>query len=361
MSSKPLLISYSSSNACEKITWRCGTNIALIKHFGKRERQLPSNPSLSLTLSAIAIETTIEYEFIDSIRHPGVIFSYEGFNNEIFTKRVSSFINNLILDIPVLSRIRMTITSRNTSPNSQGIIMPSNIFSSLALCLCSIEERFEGSVTGNKDFFQKASYLARLGSGSSCRSVYGGYVVWADSEEHPTFSNLYGQPYPFEVHPTFQNIQDTVLIVSKERTNISNHDYHALIKAHPDATSRFGQARKNFKLLLKALQTGEINVFIKVIEVEALSINELLKSIPEGKSILLPASQAIIDKTIAFREETGIPVCFTFDIGPNIHLLYPEAYKKDVRSFITEQLLSHCDEGIVIYDTIGQGPELIIP
>jgi len=357
MSTKPLLISYSSSNACEKVTWRCGTNIALIKHFGKRERQLPSNPSLSMTLSEIGIETTIEYEFIDATRYPGVHFSYEGVDNEIFTKRISSFIANLILDIPILSRLRMTITSRNTSANTDGIIMPSNVFSSLSLCLCSIEEKFEGSVSGNKDFFQKASYLARLGSGSACRSIYGGYAVWADSEEHPTFSNLYAQPFPFKVHATFQKMQDTLLIVSKERINLSNHAYHAIIKAHPDANSRFGQARKNFKLLLKALQTGEINVFIKVIEAEALSIDKLLKSTPDGKSALQPASEAIIEKITAFREETGIPVCFTFDINPNIHLLYPEAYKKDVHTFIKQELLSYCEEGALIFDKIGDKPE----
>ena len=359
MSSKPLLISYSSSNACEKVTWRCGTNIALIKHFGKRERQLPSNPSLRMTLSEVCVETTVEFEFIEAIRFPGVHFTYEGINNESFNKRVSSFIDNLILDIPILSRLRMEITSRNTMPNSDGVIMPSYVFSSLALCLCSIEEKFEGigTVTGNKDFFQKASYLARLGSGGACRSVYGGYVIWGDSEEHPTFSNLFGAPYPFDVHPTFQNLQDTILIVDNGRKNISNQVYHTHIKSHPDALIRFGQARKNFKLLLKALQTGEINVFIKVVEAEALSIIEMLRSASGGDTILAPASLAIIDKITNFRNDTGIPVCFTFDIGPNIHLLYPEAYKKDVLSFVNEQLLSYCEDGTVIYDRIGHKPE----
>lgn len=356
MSTKPLLISYSSSNAYGKVTWRCGTNIALIKHFGKRERQLPSNPSLSLTLENIAIETTIEYEFIEAIRFPGVHFTYEGINNDSFNKRVSSFIDNLILDIPILSRLRMTIHSRNVTPHTEGIIMPSYVFSSLSLCLCSMEEKLEGSISGNKDFFQKASYLARLGSGGACRSVYGGYVIWGDTEEHPTFSNLYGAPYPFNVHPTFQNLQDTVLVVSTERKNISNQVFHSFIKSHPEALIRFGQARKNFKLLLKALQTGEINIFIKVIEAEAMSIHEILLSAPDGDKILTPDSKAIIDKTTAFRNDTGIPVCFTFDIGPNIHLLYPEAYKKDVHAFIEKHLTAHCENGTVIYDNMGHEP-----
>lgn len=359
MSTKPLLISYSSSNACNKVTWRCGTNIALIKHFGKRERQLPSNPSLSMTLTDIAIETTIEYEFIEAIRFPGVHFTYEGVNSESFTKRIASFIDNLILDIPILSRVRMTIHSRNLTPHTEGIIMPSYVFSSLSLCLCSIEEKFEGSVSGNKDFFQKASYLSRLGSGGACRSIYGGFVVWGDTEEHPTFSNLHGAPYPFDVHPTFKNLQDAVLVVSTERQNISNQAYHTFIKSHADALIRFGQARKNFKLLLKALQTGEINVFIKVVEAEALSIHEILLSAPDGDKILTSESLAIIDKITAFRNDTGIPVCFTFDIGPNIHLLYPEAYKKDVNAFIEKQLTSHCVDGTVIYDKMGHEPTQI--
>jgi diphosphomevalonate decarboxylase len=359
MSSKPLILSYSSSSACGKVTWRCGSNIALIKHFGKRERQLPSNPSLSMSLSAIGIETTVEYEFIEAIRFPGIQFSFDGFHDENFNKRLTSFIDNLILDIPILSRLRMTVYSKNISPNSHGIIMPSNVFSSLSLCLCSIEEKLEGSVSGNKDFFQKASYLARLGSGSACRSVYGGYVIWGDSEEHATFSNLYGQPFPFEVHPTFQKMQDTVLVVSKDRAQTSNIVYHKLIKSHPEALNRFGQARKNFKLLLKALQYGEINIFIKVVEAEALSLSELLKSSSESFDFLKPNSRSIIDKVIAFREETGLPVCFTFDISPNVHLLYPEAYRKDVENFIRKDLLPLCEEEIAIFDTIGSGPVAI--
>jgi len=359
MSSQNLIVSYSSSAACGKVTWRCGSNIALIKHFGKRERQLPSNPSLSMLLTEIGIETTIEYEFIEAIRFPGVHFSFEGFNDENFTKRVASFIDNLILDIPILSRLRMTIYSKNLSPDTHGLIMPSNVFSSISLCLCSIEEKLDGSVSGNKDFFQKASYLSRLGSGSACRSIYGGYVIWGDSEEHPSFSNLYGQPFPFQVHPTFQGMHDTVLVVSRDRTQTSNNAYHKLIKSHPDALSRFGQARKNFKLLLKALQSGEINIFIKVVESEAISLDELLKSSSEAIDILKPASKAIIEKVVAFREETGLPVCYTFDIGPNIHLLYPDAYKKDVEAFIKKDLVPFCQEGIAIFDKIGQAPVLL--
>lgn len=353
MATQPLHISYSSSNACEKVTWRSGINVSLIKHYGKRERQLPSNPSLSLVLSDIGIETTVEYEFIEAIRFPGVQFTYEGLNNETFTKRIISFIDNLILDIPILSRLRMSITSRNLVPGTDGLIMPSNVFSSLSLCLCSIEEKLEGAVTGNKDFFQKASYLARLGSGSSCRSVYGGYVIWGESEEHATFSNLYGQPFPFPVHPTFQKMHDAVLIVSKKREYISNQPFNSYIKSHPEALNRFGQARKNFKLLMKALQFGEINVFLKVVEAETMSITELLKNAPGGDNILKPGSHAIIKEIIAFREETGIPVCYNYDINPNIHLLYPDAYKKDVESFVKKNLVQHCEDGLVIFDKIG--------
>lgn len=253
----------------------------------------------------------------------------------------------------------MTISSKNITPGTDGIIMPSNVFSSLSLCLCSIEEKLEGSVSGNKDFTQKASYLARLGSGSACRSIYGGFVIWGDSEEHPTFSNLYGQPFPFQLHPTFQKMQDAILVVSKNREQISNHPFHTFIKAHPEAMSRFGQARKNFKLLMKALQFGEINIFIKVVEAEAMSISELLKTAPNGDRILKPESHAIIKKIVAFREETGVPVCFTYDISPNIHLLYPEAYKKDVEAFIQKSLIPHCEDGLVIYDRIGTEPLLV--
>jgi diphosphomevalonate decarboxylase len=64
-------------------------------------------------------------------------------------------------------------------------------------------------------------------------------------------------------------------------------------------------------------------------------------------------------KVRAFRNETGIPLCFTLDAGPNLHLLYPEANHKTVQDFIQSDLATYCENNYWINDAVGTGPSEI--
>lgn len=357
MPSQSFKVSYLSGMDSGKVTWRSPSNIALVKYWGKRERQLPANPSLSITLSNAYTETTIDYEFIEALSAPGLHFMFNGINEPVFEKRIALYIQNLILDIPCLKHLRLNIQSKNTFPHSAGIASSASAFSSIALCLCSIEEKITGQqVSGSLDLYHKASYLARLGSGSACRSVFGGYVIWGNTEESDTCSNLYAQPFPFEVHPELKEMHDTILIVSSAKKEVSSSIGHGLMKSHPYAEARYDQARKHTSQLIEAIRNGDMEKFIEITENEALSLHGLLMS-SEGQHILLkPQSLAIIDLVRIFRNDTKIPVCFSIDAGPNIHLLYPKTYREKVCDFITQQLLPLCENGKMIDDKIGIGP-----
>jgi len=83
--------------------------------------------------------------------------------------------------------------------------------SALALCLMSIEQELSAN-TSEEDFTKKASFLARLGSGSACRSLEGDLVVWGKHDGIEGSSDLFGVKYPYNVHQNFKNYQDTILI-----------------------------------------------------------------------------------------------------------------------------------------------------
>jgi diphosphomevalonate decarboxylase len=68
----------------------------------------------------------------------------------------------------------------------------------------------------------------------------------------------------------------------------------------------------------------------------------------------------IIEKIRYFRAKTKIPVCFTLDAGPNVHLLYPEKYRKDTLPFVQTELLPLCDNNRWIDDRMGEGPIKIL-
>ncbi len=357
MSKQSFVISYSSSIGAGKVTWRSPYNIELVKHFGKREHNLPANPSLSISLSEACTETSIEYEFIEALNSAGVNCLLEGNDDATFTKCISAFIENVVIDIPILNRLRMNISSKRTLPYLSGGYSLASVFSSLALCLCSIEEKINGSITGTMDFYRKASYLARFGSGTACRSVYGGYVVWGDSDDYRDFSNLYAHPFPFEVHPIFQQMEYNILMVSPENKKITDLTETTMVKTHAYSSGRFDEARNNLSTLIRTLQSGDIDAFIKIVENEALSLHAFLISSLEEGILLKPESNAIIEKIRLFRRETQIPVCFTLDIGPNIHLLFPSAYKDQIASLVKNDLLSFCEGKKVFSDCIGKGPE----
>lgn len=350
-------VSYASGLVSGKVTWRCPSNIALIKYWGKRERQLPANPSLSFSLSECITETSVEYEYIDALVSPAIHFSYNGKPHPKFQTRIARYIEDRVLDIPDLSHLRMNIQSQNTFPASSGIVSSASAYGSLALCLCSIEEKTHGSVTGSLDFYKKSSYLARLGSGSACRSVYGGYTIWGDSEFYNEFTNLYAQPLQFDIHPEFKDLQDAILIVSSDEKPLSNSESHDLMKGHPYASGRYNQAQRNLNSLITSLRTGDIELFTTIVENEALSLHALIMSSGIGTIFFKPSSLMIIEKIKQFRKESKVPVYFTMEASPNVHLLFSSIYKDKVLPFIESEIKPLCSNNQIILDHIGQGPQ----
>src|SRR5690606_22681833 len=153
------------------------------------------------------------------------------------------FFNRIKTYCPYLWEYELVINSENSFPHSSGIASSASGMSALALCIMSMEKELFPQIT--EDYFQKkASFLARLGSGSACRSINGGLVVWGTHEDIESSSDLYGVDFPEEVHPVFDNFQDTILLVDKGTKQVSSSIGHDLMHGHPFAEERFKQAHK---------------------------------------------------------------------------------------------------------------------
>src|SRR5690606_943146 len=131
----------------------------------------------------------------------------------------------------------------NSFPHSSGIASSASGMSALALCLMDMEQQMEPSITDDYRT-EKASFLARLGSGSACRSIEGPLIVWGAHREIDGSSNLFGTKYPFEIHKNFENYQDAILLVDKGEKQVSSTLGHDLMLDHPFAEERFRQARE---------------------------------------------------------------------------------------------------------------------
>lgn len=338
------------------MAWTSPSNIALVKYWGKQGRQVPANPSLSITLDHSVSETEIVAVEKKPDHRISLEFFFEDREEVAFGDKIRAYLSGVTDRLGFLSGYHLKIRSRNTFPHSAGIASSASGMSALALCLLSLEEKFSGHQRNAADFFREASDLARLASGSACRSVYGGYVVWGSHPGLAGSDNRFAIPFPEKVHEDFHDIRDAILLVSSARKSVSSRAGHGLMEHHPFARGRYEMASRNIGLLAGALSSGDMETFIKVTEQEALTLHGLMMSSEEPFLLLQPDSVRLIHLITQFRAETGIPVCFTIDAGPNIHLLYPGKYSDQVKGWIDSDLKGFLEEGKWIDDRMGLGP-----
>lgn len=350
-----------SSNPVDpgQVVWRSPSNIALIKYWGKHGVQLPRNPSLSLTLASSCTDTLLQYaprETPDDGQVELDFFFHEE-ENESFRAKTLEFLNSLAPTMPFLRQLKLTVRTGNSFPHSAGIASSASGMSALALCLCSLEDKLFGTLRDADAFDQKASVLARLGSGSACRSIFPYAAVWGATQYVQGSSDEFAVPVGDQIHAMFHDFHDDILIVSREEKSVSSRAGHALMEGNPYAEPRYAQARARMGTLLEAMKGGDLATFGKIVEDEALTLHALMMCSNPSYTLMRPASLAIIEKVRQYRADTGNPVYFTLDAGPNVHLLYPGEIITDVRKFIDDHLVQHCEDGYVQQDWVGEGPE----
>lgn len=336
------------------VSWRSPSNIALVKYWGKYGEQLPKNPSISFTLSNCHTTTSLEYTKKTTKGFDFEVY-LDGKREQSFEPKISKFFERISPYIGYLEDYSFKIETSNSFPHSSGIASSASGMSALALCLVSMEEKLVGEASTGHSQTQKASFLARLGSGSACRSVEGPLVVWGKHQAIDGSSNLYGSKYPYEIHPHFRYFQDTILLVDKGEKEVSSTVGHGLMNNHPFAEARFEQALKNLTELNAVLQSGDLLRFVKIVEEEALSLHAMMLTSDPNFILMKPNTLEILNRIGKFRRDTGTVVCYTLDAGANVHVLFPKAEKEKVSAFIQDQLVQFCKNGEFIKDLAGQG------
>ncbi|MCO6147182.1 diphosphomevalonate/mevalonate 3,5-bisphosphate decarboxylase family protein [Flavobacterium sp. NRK1] len=342
-------------NTIEKgsFKWSAPSNIALVKYWGKIGKQLPANPSISLTLNNCKTITELTFKKKDNSDSFSFDLLFEGQPKESFRPKIEKFFERVEEYLPFLKEYHFTIDTQNTFPHSSGIASSASGMAALAVNLMSLEKELNPAIT-DEYFYKKASFLARLGSGSACRSIKGNVVIWGEHAETSGSSNLFG--FTFEgTHDVFKNYQDAILLVDKGEKQVSSTVGHDLMHGHPFAEQRFAQAHANLSKIKEALIAGDLDTFIKITESEALTLHAMMMTSMPYFILMKPNTLEIINRIWKFRAETGIPVCFTLDAGANVHVLYPENVSNEVLDFIKNELVGYCQNSQYICDEIGTG------
>ncbi|MDA9087166.1 diphosphomevalonate decarboxylase [Polaribacter sp.] len=304
-------------------TWQTPSNIALVKYWGKSDPQIPKNASISFTLKNCHTTTTIDFSKKDTT--PTAVFElfFEGKKKEEFKPKIAEFFKRVQAYCPYILEYKMTINSENSFPHSSGIASSASGLSAIAMCLMSLEKALNPNLS--KDALnKKASFLARLGSGSASRSIEGPIVVWGNHPEIAGSSDVFGVQFPYKVHANFENYQDAILLVDKGEKQVSSTVGHNLMHEHPYAENRFTQANENLGKISKILQEGNMKDFINLVESEALTLHAMMLTSNPYFILMKPNTLEIIHKIWEYRIAKKSNICFTLDAGANVHVLYPE-------------------------------------
>ena len=334
----------------QMVSASCPSNIALIKYWGKYERQIPANPSISYTLNNCKTNTSMEFVADEKF---SVQTFLSGNEEKKFAEKIAKYFRSIEEFLPWILKGKYVIKTENTFPHSSGIASSASGFGAIAKCLMELDQQFSG--LQDSDFkLRKASFLARLGSGSACRSLYDGLVVWGATKEVEDSSDLYALQYPNDqIHEIFKHFNDWVLLIHEGEKSVSSTVGHSLMNTNPYAERRFQEAHENFAVLKEILKTGDMQNFIKLVEHEALTLHAMMMMSEPAFILMKTGTLAVINKIWDYRKETGLPLFFTLDAGANVHLLFPANSKEAIiKEFIVKELLQFTQNNGVVKDVM---------
>jgi diphosphomevalonate decarboxylase len=278
-------------------------NIALIKYWGNRDDalRLPANGSISMTLGRL--ETTTEVVFDASLPNDILTLNGRPAPPEAL-RRIAEHLGRVRALAGLRSPAR--VRSRSNFPAGAGIASSASAFAALTVAAAS--------AAGLDLDGASLSRLARRGSGSACRSIFGGFVEWRAGDRDEA---SYAEPLaPGDHWPLI----DLVAIVSRKPKQIGSTDGHALAATSPIQAARVHDAPQRLAGCRRALLERDFPRLAAVVEHDSHLMHAVMMTSRPSLLYWLPETLALMTAIRAWRN-AGLEVCFTIDAGPNVHCL----------------------------------------
>jgi len=293
-------------------------NIALIKYWGNRDDtlRLPANGSISMNLEGLFTRTTVtwrEEELALSAAKGGAWKEGNEEDSLIINglpvrgtafQRVSDFLD-LVRNMAGMEW-RAEVVSENNFPAGTGIASSASAFAALALA---------ASIAAGLDLEPAAlSRLARRGSGSACRSIPGGFVEWqAGIGDEDSFATSIASPEHWE-------LADCIAVVSAKQKPTGSTEGHSMADTSPLQAGRVADAPRRLDLCRRALLERDFDALAGIVELDSnLMHSVMMTSMPP----LFYWQEPTLTLMRLVREWRfgGLPVCYSIDAGPNVHVI----------------------------------------
>jgi len=209
------------------------------------------------------------------------------------------------------------VVSENNFPAGSGIASSASAFAALALA----SSKAAGLELTEKDL----SILARRGSGSASRSIPSGFVEWEAGESSDTsFSRSIALPDHWD-------LVDMVVILDAEHKKVGSTEGHTVAATSPLQSGRVNDAARRLDLCRNAVMEKDFLALAEIIERDCLIMHAVMMTSQPALIYWLPQTLHLMEKVITWRKN-GLPVAFTIDAGPNIHLITPSNQVDSLRS-----------------------------
>ena len=288
----------------QKATAVAPSNIALIKYWGNRDDglRLPANASLSMNLGDLVTTTTIAFD--ENLERDEVAIDEQP-AEEAARARVSGHLD-LVRELARLRGVPARVVSRNNFPVGAGIASSASGFAALTVAACA--------AAGLALTEREVSALARRGSGSASRSVPGGYTEWITG--HTNTSS-----YARTVAPADHwDLRDVVVVVSREHKAVGSSRGHGLAVSSPMHKARVAAVPPMLEACKRALMARNLGAMGVLLEQDAVMMHAVMMTSRPALYYWTPDTMAVIQAVQSWRAE-GIPVYYTIDAGPNVHLI----------------------------------------
>jgi diphosphomevalonate decarboxylase len=295
-----------------KATAVANANIAFVKYWGDADPalHLPANPSISMNLDGLSTVTTVAFLVEQEADELIVDDAPAG---DAALRRVTAHLDR----VRALARteLRARVVSRNDFPAGAGLASSASAFAALTLAATAAL-----GLTLSEDAL---STLARLGSGSACRSIPPGFVEWAAGESHETsFAHSFAPPGHWP-------LCDCIAIVSTAHKAVGSAEGHARAPSSPLHRARVEGAAARAAVCRAAIMARDLPALGEAMEADTVMMHAITMTSHPPIYYWTPATLRIIRAVVAWRAG-GLPTYYTVDAGPNVHCLCEAANTAEV-------------------------------
>jgi diphosphomevalonate decarboxylase len=301
-----------SDRTARTATAFANANIAFVKYWGNRDHELriPSNGSISMNLEGLFTRTRVTFDPL--MRCDELILEGQVQEGPAL-QRVSTMLERVrgMARLDCYARVE----SSNNFPMGAGIASSASAFAALSLA---------ASRAAGLNLDEAAlSSLARTGSGSACRSVPGGFVEWRVGERHEN-------SYAYSIAPPEHwALVDCVAITSRMHKATGSTEGHPLAHTSPLQTARIDDAPRRLGICRKAILERDFDALAEISELDSNLMHGVIMTSTPRILYWRPATLTVMQSVIAWRKQ-GLPVCYTIDAGPNVHVICTAPYADQI-------------------------------